>query len=101
MKLFVLVYKEHYEKYRELHNLKESTQSLQLFLKEIGTPLLSVGLPRVPPESNYVYYQEVPDGSCIRVLQPYEYVAVIHAKLFVTSRENQDKSRRGSSCVVI
>lgn len=101
MKLFALVYKEHYEKFCELRTLDDSDTTLQLFLKEIGTPSLCADKPNRSVESNYVLYKSIPDGSCIRLRLPYEYVAVIHAKLFQVSREPLDKSRRGSSCVLI
>lgn len=101
MKAYVLVYQEHYAKFCELHTVLQTESSFQAFLKEIGTTSLSFQMKEKQLESNYVSYKEVPPGSCIRLRLPEEYVATIHAKLFETSRENQDKSRRGSSCSIV
>ena len=101
MKAFVLVYTEHYEKFCELHTIPQTDTSFQQFLTVIGTPSLSFQLPEKQAESNYVFYKEVPPGSCIRLRLPEEYVATIHEKLFQTSHKKEDKSRRGSSCVIV
>ena len=101
MKIFVLVFQEHYLKFCELHKVSQTELSFQQFLSEIGTPSLFFQCPTTTFDSNYVSYKEVPPGSCIRLRLPEEYIATIHAKLFQTSCEPQDKSRRGSSCVIV
>ena len=101
MKLFALVYKEHYEKYCELHGLTMNNPALQAFLKDIGVPSICFQKPSQIEESNYVSYDEVPEGSCVRLLQPNLYTAVIHEKLFPVSHEKPDKSRRSSSCAIV
>lgn len=101
MKAFVLVYQEHYEKFCELGNTSQTNESFQAFLRDIGTSSLLFRMQENQLESNYVSYREVPPGSCIRLRLPEDYVAMIHAKVFQTSHEPQDKSRRGSSCVIV
>jgi hypothetical protein len=101
MKAFVLVYNEHYGKFCEVHSLSDTQESFQRFLKEIGTPSVQFQSVITMEESNYMGYKEVPEGTCLRLRQPHEYVAVVHEKLFQTSREKEDKSRRGSSCVIV
>ncbi len=101
MKIWVLVYKEHYEKYCELHELVLSNAAFQAFLKEIGTPSLCFHNPKQIEESNYLSYEEVPEGSCITLRIPQAYVAVVHEKLFPVSHEKPDKSRRSSSCSIV
>ncbi len=101
MKVWALVYKEHYERYCELHQLQVGDAALQAFLKEIGAPSLCFHTPRGVEESNYVSYQEVPGGSCITLRIPHTYVAVVHEKLFPASQEKPDKSRRSSSCSIV
>lgn len=101
MKLFVLIYQEHYERYRELNSLGDSEQSFQRFLKEIGTPALSFSQSGMKEQSNYMSFLEVPAGSCVRLRKPEEYVAVLHECLFRGRHEKQDKSRRSSSCSIV
>jgi hypothetical protein len=101
MKLYVLVYEEHYTKYLDLHTLLEGTASLQSFLRDIGTASIAFQRPLHNLDSNYVSFKEVPMGSCVRLWQPHQYVDIIHEKLFVDSHEKEDKSRRRSSCVIV
>jgi hypothetical protein len=101
MKLWVLVYEEHYQRYKEYYGLEESIQSFQRFLKEIGTPSLQFNQPAMKEQSNYLKYLEVPEASCIRLRKPEEYVAVLHESLFQGRHEKQDKSRRSSSCSIV
>lgn len=98
---WVLVYKEHYDKYREIHQLEESVSTFQAFLKDIGTPSLVFQKPTKVEESNYVSYVQAPQGSCIRLRTSQNYAAVLHEKLFPASNEKQDKSRRSSSCTIV
>ena len=101
MRLFVLVNQEHFEKFCELHNISHSDVSLQIFLKEIGTPCLRFQPLDLSEKSNYMAFKEVPTGSCIRLRLQEEYVATIHKKLFQASYEKSDKSQRGNSCSIV
>ena len=98
MKVWALVYDEHYLKYCITTHQEESQEIFQSFLKDIGTPCIAFQKPSQQPESNYVSYKEVPNGSCIRLYTVKEYAAVIRRKLYPESDERQDKSRRSSSC---
>lgn len=101
MKLFALVYQEHYAKYCERHTLSQTDSSFQDFLKEIGTPSLSFQ-PRKDAELlKDVSYNEVPPGSCIRLRLQGDYVGTVHKKLFEVSYEKADKSERGNSCSIV
>ena len=101
MKLWVVVYEEHYAKFCDLRALSQSEESFRSFLKDIGTPSLSFQPRTEAPESNYVSYKEAPQGSCVRLRVPDDYVTTIHETLFQTSHEKEDKSRRTSSCVLV
>jgi len=101
MKLWALVYEEHYIKYCLMHHQAENDEIFQAFLKEIGTPSLTVGKPKEPLESNYMLFKEAPIGSCIRLHTPQEYATVIRRELYPESDEKPDKSRRTSSCSIM
>jgi hypothetical protein len=101
MKLWAVVYDEHYLKYCILNHVEESQEIFQQFLKEIGTPMICFDVPTVPFESNYIFYKEVPSGSCVTLHTPKAYAAVIRRKLYKDSDEKPDKSRRSSSCSII
>lgn len=101
MKLWALVYDEHYLKYCLTSHQEESQSSLQAFLKHIGTPSIVFQEPTQQPESNYVSYKEVPQSSCVRLYTPKAYALVIRRKLYPESEEKADKSRRSSSCVIL
>jgi hypothetical protein len=98
---WVLVYKEHYERFLEAKGSSPSAETFKRFLSEIGTPSLVFQPPTLTEESNYVSYKEAPEGSCIRLRTSHEYTAVLHQKLFPASHEKQDKSRRSSSCSIV
>lgn len=98
---WVVVYKEHYDKYRDVHQLEETVSTFQVYLKDIGTPSLVFQKPPKTEESNYVSYVQAPESSCIRLRTSQDYVAVLHEKLFPASNEKQDKSRRTSSCSIV
>ena len=101
MKLWVLVYEEHYIKFCFQNNLTENDELFQRFLKEIGTPAIMFQEPNQKQESNYMVYKEVPSGSCIRFHTPEIYARVIRQNLYIDSNEKQDKSRRTSSCSIV
>lgn len=101
MNLWVLVYAEHYEKFRQIHRLEKSEASLQRFLREIGTPLVVTSKPFLKEESSYMEYLQVPKGSCVFLRRPQAYAQVVRERLFPDAHEKQDKSRRSSSCSII
>jgi len=98
---WVVIYKEHYERFLKGTGLTDSDESFKQFLSEIGTPSLVFQKPTGTEESNYVSYKQVPQGSCVRLRTSHGYVAVLHQKLFPASHEKQDKSRRLSSCSIV
>lgn len=101
MKLWVLVYDEHYEKFLSLQHLEKNGESFQVYLKEIGTPSLAFQKPTGVLQTNYIEYKEVPIGSCVRLRTSEKYVAVVHKVLYPELRQREDKSRRSTSCVVV
>lgn len=101
MTLWVLVYMEHYQQYREKYSVPETEVSLQQFLKEIGTPLLVSSKPTLVEESSYMSYIEVPKGTCIRLRGANQYALLVRERLFQEAHEKQDKSRRSSSCSIV
>lgn len=98
---WVLLYEEHYEKYCEKNLLNEDLDSLQRFLKEIGTPSLHFREPKERKVATLVAYRQVPYSSCIRLRTPEHYVAVVHKTLYPELREKQDKSERSNSCTLM
>jgi hypothetical protein len=81
-------------------NLKNSPETFQLFLKEVGTTDLKwtkQQRDQVAP-SCVSQYVRVPPGSCIRLRTPDAYARVVAPQL---TREKQDKSRRSSSCTIV
>ena len=101
MKLWVLVYEEHYEKFLALHQQEKTNESFQQYLKEIGTPCFFFQKPTEVLQSNYIHYKEVPQGTCIRRRRSEEYVAIVHKVLYPELRQREDKSRRSSSCAIL
>ena len=101
MKLWALIYEEHYIKYCLISHQTENNEVFQGFLKTIGTPSLAFEKPKEPLESNYMLYKEVPDGTCVRLRTTQEYATVIRQKLYPESNEKPDKSRRSSSCTLM
>lgn len=97
---WVLVYDEHYRKYCEKHTRPHDLDSLQSFLKEIGTPSLLFQTPKERVISTFVSYRQVPYASCIRLRTSEDYVAVVHTNLYPELHEKRDKSRRSSSCTI-
>ena len=101
MKLWVLVDQEHYAKYCELHAFSQTDTSFQKYLREIGTPSIQFESSRDSGFVKGVFRKEVPQGSCIRLWQTHEYIAVVHEKLFQVPHEKEDKSRRSNSCSIV
>jgi len=101
MKLWVVVYEEHYAKFCDLRALSQSEESFRTFLKDIGTPSLSFQPHTEASESNYVSYKEAPQGSCVRLRLQGDYVGIVHKKLFQALCEKSDKSQRGTSCSIV
>ena len=101
MRTWVLLYEEHYSKYLASKHLEKSTETFKDYLKTIGTPRLLFGEPLEKPESNYLVFLEVPEGTCIRLRTEKNYVTTVHRLLYPELREPQDKSRRSSSCVIV
>lgn len=98
---WVLVYDEHYKKFCELKVRPNNLDSLQQFLKEIGTPSLLFQTPKERTINTSVAYKQVPYSSCIRLRTPEDYVAVVHKTLYPELREKQDKSERSNSCTLM
>ena len=96
MELWALVYQEHYEKYLTKNILQDDLDSLQQYMKDIGTPAISFQRPG-KRESNYVAYKQVPQGSCIRLRRSEDYVSVIHNVLYPELQQE----RRSSSCIIV
>jgi hypothetical protein len=94
MKLWVLVYDEHYSKYLDTNHLEKSADSLRAFLSTIGTSHIAFQEP-----TNGLRFLEPPSGSCIRLRTPEQYVKIVHETLFQSGP--QDKSERSSSCVIV
>ena len=103
---WVLVYDEHYRKYCEKRVKPHDLDSLQSFLKEIGTPSLLFQTPKERVVSTFVSYRQVPYSSCIRLRTSEEYDSTVQKilypkPLYAEPHEKKDKSTRSSSCVIV
>ncbi len=97
MKIWVLVYDEHFSKYLDTKHLETSVETFQSFLKDIGTVSIQFQEPK-QPDIGYIQYKRVPPGTCIRLHTEDEYRKKIYDTLF---RSTMDKSRRANSCTIV
>lgn len=89
--MWALLNEDHFSKYLETKNLERSDESVQMFLKEIGTVSFFF---QKPTGSTY---KEVPSSTCIRFRTTEDYINTVNTVLY----ENQEKSRRSPSCSIV
>ena len=91
MKTWVFLDFQLFQAYLEKDNLPNGPETLQTYLREIGTSAISFQKPS--EDSSFI---EVPMGSCIKLRTEAEYT--LQKK---SIQPQQDKSRRTSSCNIV
>jgi hypothetical protein len=89
--MWALLNEDHFSKYLETKNLERSSESLQMFLKEIGTFSFFF---QKPTGSNYT---EVPSSTCIRFRTTDDYINTVKTVLY----QKKTKIERSNSCSIV
>ncbi len=77
MQLWASSHADLFLRYCKVHSLPHTVESLQQYLKDVGTLTLKVSSDIPPPQGGLRTWLRVPEGSCITLRKPMDYMNLL------------------------